>query len=493
MDALFVIHQDADLGKIRRIIKNHGFRHIFVLTTHYPLGREQHKIANLAPKVRTTTMASLLSDTEMEGCDQKATEELLPRLNKRSIKRKYMGHFIDRSQWHKSTLVWQLLNSGNRFGALYFSPGLGVHSPLWRSVGGKSLLPPLSRFKKLKIPTYRRKIGNILRKRRVFSICHAGKCYCFISPVGRLKFLNNIEPQLASISRLTWVIFAFLGSRGRRFFASKIKALASSEHRCVFCTTIHAYIHELSELELPLHIFLEGYHPTNYPRSYVDMYENCKFVVRDMFGEAWFKMYGKTTLPPPPFMAPSLMTSPDHHPSTPLKRVLLALNHAGDWTALINRSDTDLLIEAFCQTAQAFPSIHFVVRLHPTMDEVEHEGVHSSRRIKAFIRDTNLVNLKASQVSLSTDLESADLVISEYSQVLLDAFQMGKLGLIANLTGRRSFMEDYEILGFSSVNSKETLIKWLEKLIRNPESIRLKQHQAAQNYNKRLIMTGYSS
>ena len=491
MDALFVIHQDADLKKIGHIIHKKGYRQVYVLTTHHPLGKEREIVLSLAPRVHTQPFADLLTDGVMAHCDQKATNELLSRLSDRRIQRTYMGHFINRSLWHKNAAVWKKLKEFSRFQSIYYSPELGVHSRFWAELGGTRLETPLAGFRRRALFVYGRKIRNILKKRSIHTICRNGKCYVFVSPVGRLKFFHDAEPLATPISRIDWILFAFSGIRGKRLLTGKIKKITPQGHQPVLSTTIHAHLHELSETEFPLHIFVDGYHPSNYPRSYVDMYADCRFVVRDMFGEAWFRKHGKKTLKPPPFIAPALM-NPITNSIRSVKQVLLALNHAGDWTALINRSDTDLLLDAFSQLARTFPSLHFTVRPHPTMATWEHEGLNSLNRIKTFIREIAILNLTVSQNPLSTDLEKADLVISEYSQVLIDALQMGKLGLSVNLTGRRSFMYDYETFGFPVVNSKKELTAWVEDLTRNTIPAFRRQNQAVQKYNQSLLLAGYS-
>jgi hypothetical protein len=52
-------------------------------------------------------------------------------------------------------------------------------------------------------------------------------------------------------------------------------------------------------------------------------------------------------------------------------------------------------------------------------------------------------------------IDRGGVFISEYSQVLIYAFLKGRLGIIANLTSRRFFMEYYEHLGFLSARKAE--------------------------------------
>lgn len=196
----------------------------------------------------------------------------------------------------------------------------------------------------------------------------------------------------------------------------------------------------------------------------------------------WFTVHSCSVHPPPPFIEVPAMSPPAY--TLMRGTVLLALNHAGDWSSLINRSDTDVLVEVFCEMAARFPALTFVVRPHPTMSTEAHEGERSRERLVSFVTSASLPNLRISSSSLEEDLMSCDAVVSEYSQVLIDALLAGKLGLIANLTGRRSFMCDYEGLGFSCADSESGISEWLDMLQRRPEILRARQAEAAERYNR---------
>ncbi len=490
-EALFVIHQDADLEKIRCIIQKRKFRHIFVLTTHLLLGKEQQAIEKLAPRVRTATLASLLTDAEMADCDRRATDKLLLRLKNRHIQRTYMGHFINESLWYKNALALDKLKSKRHFFAVYYSPGLGIHSRFWAGSGGKSLETAYGRFKKHTLPIYGRKIRNILKKRNCCTICHNGKCYLFVSTMARLRFSGEIPAQEKKISRITWLLMAFAGNRGRCVFRNRARRETPDGHPLILCTTIHNYVHTLAETGLPLLIFVDGHHPSNYPRTYIDMYTQGRFVVRNMIAETWFRKHGKEAIKPPSFMDSAQMVHVRTNVVRSLNHILLALNHAGDWSALINRSDTDLLVEAFSRLAQSFPDIQFTVRPHPTMATFEHEGKNAINRIHTFVRETGFPNLIVSENALSADLQKTQLVLSEYSQVLIDAYHRGNLGLVVNLTGRRSFMQDYEAYGFPAVYSETELTAWIKDLMEGPEKAVLRQNLAVTKFNQRLLAEGY--
>jgi len=164
-------------------------------------------------------------------------------------------------------------------------------------------------------------------------------------------------------------------------------------------------------------------------------------------------------------------------------RVLVALNHAGDWTAVINRSDTDDLVVVAVELARRSPDVVFRVRLHPTMNHPAHEGVRSSHRMTEFVRGVNLANLHVSTQPLDEDLRWCDLCLSEYSQVLLDALRSGKLGLSLNVTKRRSFMQDYTDVGFFHAENLDDASCMLQRMVADPIGAACLQNKAVERYN----------
>jgi hypothetical protein len=117
------------------------------------------------------------------------------------------------------------------------------------------------------------------------------------------------------------------------------------------------------------------------------------------------------------------------------------------------------------------------------MAHADHEGLRSRERIEEYVRWRGQENLTVSSAGLDEDLNDGDIFISEYSQVLLDVFKMGKVGIIANFTGRRSFMKDYQGIGFLYVNKKHDLINSLNEIIHDYEKYRFIQEQAVLKYN----------
>jgi hypothetical protein len=153
---------------------------------------------------------------------------------------------------------------------------------------------------------------------------------------------------------------------------------------------------------------------------------------------------------------------------------------------LINRSDTDVLIEQVAGLAARMPGLVFRIRLHPTMAHPHHEGCHSIERIRRCLRGLALGNLLVSESSLEEDLAGSDLYLSEYSNVLIEAWKRGRLGMAANLTSRRSFMEDFAAMGFAHADSAEALEAMLATAVANPAAAVGRQARAVEEYNRQL-------
>jgi hypothetical protein len=202
---------------------------------------------------------------------------------------------------------------------------------------------------------------------------------------------------------------------------------------------------------------------------------------------AWFERFGF-----PVYMLPDLLQEPAFQPvqqrQVPVKkaRILLLLNHAGDWAAIINRSDTERLVIAFCELAKELPDTEFLVRPHPTATHPRHEGRYAINRIRDYVSWLGCSNLIVSQSTLEEDIRRADLCISEYSLTLINCYAQGKPALIANLTERRSLMEDYQRFGFAYVETKDALRAAIRNFVTLPNAFIEGQNAAVQHYAEAL-------
>jgi hypothetical protein len=374
----------------------------------------------------------------------------------------YSNRFMARAVELKNAAAHRRLGE---FDKVFYAPGLGVSNAYW-SRRGTSLTTETAE---------RARPADMLRELARAPQLTLAPGYVFLGSTKRLHLAPEVRPTTRN-ARLPWAVM-------QRAPAIAGRALALGNRQ--LCTTIHEYRPAASlvanALGRELLIFVDGHHPSNYPRSYLDMYLSGSFVCANHASAGWFQRHGRTVLPPT-----AIQTSERFARATPhsLSTVLLVMNHAGDWTSLINRSDSDTLIEAFASIATSRRDLRFIIRLHPTMATPTHEGVHSITRVRNWIASLGLPNLSVSDASLEDDLARAELYVSEYSQVLIDAWQRGHRGIAVNLTRRRSLMLDYERLGFPSASATSELMALIDE---GPTALAERQNRAVEAFNARQL------
>lgn len=485
-DALFTINQDCDLEHLINVCTENNYEKVLILTTHYFFQNEREIIKKaLSNNAKIITFADLLSDDEMVECDDTATQKLLSSVLTEEQKINYTNLFMDLSLLLKNKKVIEKINSKYKINRIYCSDGLGIVYDEWKNYGAKPLIsydennPSL-----ISVDNAKDDEKNREKTIKATIVEHNNCSYVFFGSIKRLRI--NQEATIYNIEvKYNDFISANPDENSQSHILNRfLDTLSQNDHKIFVGTTIHEYDYLfLRYLNKPIKIFIDGYHPSNYSRSYLDSYFKGEFFIRDMFDIQWFQKHENKALKPPGFIIPGKKNLITEDKLKEIKNVFLMLNHAGDWSSLINRSDTDILIENFCRLATKFADINFIVRPHPTMAHQAHEGINSINRIKDYVEWLNLPNLNISNSKLEQEMEIGDLFISEYSQVLLDVFNIGKLGIIANFTGRRSYMEDYEKLGFLSVDSFEQFEQLITSIIKNPYQFCLIQNQAARKYN----------
>lgn len=495
-DALFVINQDTSFQKISAICQKNDFSAILVLSTYFLFPHEKAELASyLSKKIVFHIFTDFLTDEEMEICDIKATEDL--NKVKNLPPESYNALFMKKSLENKNNLVYKKITSLHSFSAIYYSLGLGITSFPWkenkaRRLSGKD---PYVVSLSAKNKSLFKKLGSLIKTYKstqnesvsLTEIAYQNNLYVFLSGIKRLKILDKVT---VNHQKLTYEKNKklFIGSFSREEVINKyLKSIKNTYDNIYIGTTIHNYEYtRLNKVKNDVLIFIDGLHPSNYPQSYLRSFFTGTFVPRDMFDKQWFKKYGKDVLKQPDFLKKNYKT-PCQDYKQEIKTIILLCNHAGDWTALINRSDTDLLINNFCETASQIKDLTFIIRLHPTMANDYHEGKNSIKRIHKLIDKLNLPNLSIStEKDIQVDLDRGDFFISEYSQVLIDIYEKGKPGLSANFTQRRSFMKDYENIGFPSVSSVEELKEAIKSINSNAQEFIKSQNKAVERYNTML-------
>lgn len=484
VDAVFVIHQDVPTETLRRACHGLSCARIVILTTHQLFSIETSELRRIGEEVRILPMASLLSDEEMAECDAAATNRCRKAASIRGHAR-YVRDFMAESRRIKNRIVCEKVLRQFQPRRVHVAEGLGIDSGTWLAAGAQSLSCP---------PQPARAFGVVSRLQRALlqeinivsqvSEDADRRSAVILGPVHRITMREG--PVVLRKRWLSADTIRRIG--GERLFERVVSSTLSSRGvRADFdlCTTVHSYAASMSELagklNRALRVLVDGHHPSNYSVSYLDGFGECVFVAANHVSARWFERNGRRVVPalwfqPVERFVPCSVRE--------VRSVMLALNHAGDWSALINRSDTDVVVEEFVEMAGDHTDLQFVIRLHPTMATPDHEGVNSMNRIRTFLASSAPPNLTVSDRALAEDLARCDLYVSEYSQVLIDAWKRGRFGVAFNPTSRRSFMDDYRNLGFPHVQGRGALKEWFNKVIDAPAQFCAMQCAAVQRFNR---------
>ena len=488
-DALLVINQNICINQIRSLQNKVNIYKAFFLTTHKTFPHEEESIRQFFLESQFVTFSDLLTEEDMCKCDEEAEFLVFSQGSNLGFQRVESFQFL--SLRAKNRMVYEKILKTYKFNFIYYSSGLGINSSYWSSLAIKI---PENNFQKIIVKNlyyalkFRLvKLAYLLPKILLYDkvkvnlIDYEGATYAFVSSLKRIRIasltvINTLEVNLSDLRNLS-------KTDNLEFFLQNHAKKLSGRNKVFLCATIHDYPNQLILNDPSTLIFIDGFHPSNYPFSYLHGYGDKVFVPRTMFDDSWFIKHGKRTIKPPGFIESEFFQDSSSFEEL---YILVALNHAGDWTSLINRSDTDSLVLLIADIASQFPQALFRIRPHPTMNHSQHEGINSINRLHNFVANCKLKNLEISTSYLHDDLKWCTICISEYSQVLLDAWRIGKIGISINLTKRRSFMQDYTSLGFLHINNSEDLIKILHSICNNRELVQERQDKAVSLYNQKL-------
>lgn len=476
IDALLLLNQNSGMECLVRALG--AVRGPAVVVTSHALFQDEQTrlIKILGADVHFYRFDEFLADPEMVACDEQATVDLLLKCTPPA---RFIKLFEDRSERNKNERVAEQLSRRYRPKRIFFQHGLGIHAGVWQEHGGVEL--PLPRVVRIAMFAHRaRQLAKAFQKHPLSLIEHDGRQLLFVGRTHRIAFVPDRHPR--DIDEFHDLL---LGPGTVRRVARALVERDPAAAPVTICAALHEYRPWLSGLGFPVEVFTDGYHPSNYPRTYLDSIGPCTYVIRDMFDARWLGAHGRTWRKPYAFLQSAHMQpAPTKEPA--IRTIVVALNHAGNWTALVNRSDTDLLVEAIAQLARTLPHIQIVLRPHPTMTHPRHEGPQSLKRLRNFVRGAALQNFVLSDLPLEQDLKRGDFFVTEYSNVLITAWRMGKPGISVNLTQRRHLMKDYFDLGFPAVTSAKSLCSYMESAVSNPLEVQDQYRVAAARYNQHL-------
>lgn len=488
---IFVFSQNLVLESIKNYstYSNKTDDKTVFVTTNYLFENEREFLNKYFRNCEFNTFADFLTDEEMSKCDIDAFV---------SKDMDYQAYIDNIKKMKNQIVVKKVLDKYNADGKFILCKDLGIDYTTWKDAGFKYLVGKYYHTEeKVHIKT---KLKKYLSKITILK-----NIYHF------LKKSNHI-PEEVSVGYYNHRKYIFIGNMNRIGYRFNI-SFESSEEECrklnkrqyeskEYCTYITTW-HEHGKCDIPdnpqydVRWAQDGYLPPNYShRDYFFKPDNVMYYCWDILGTKLFKNQGlpyemlpfrkKIYLPQPVFA--------EH-----VQNILVVASGSGDWTALKNRSDDDIMVDAIVKMARKFPDIHFTYRCHPTWVHPQNVGVNSINRVHDYFLWLNLPNLTMSgnippmkegnsykysfsRTSLEADLKSADFVIGEHSISMIDAAFMKVPFFSVNLTKRRNFFVGLNDLGFPSCSS----ISEIEKMINNisKDSFRKIFLEAVDNYNK---------
>lgn len=472
-----------------------GDENIFI-TTHYLFENEKEIIKNCFNNVEFYCFADFLTDAEMAACDIDAYK-------KATIK---YDNYINGIKKIKNKIV------ANKIEDLYprakkyvLASDLGIELNVWKRLGYKWLEGEYYHKETEGISII---INKMIKEIRVF----ASKNH-FLKALYRYFFKNRDKQYDISDVHVAYFEnrkYVFLGNMNRIGYRLDVEFINSEEEcerlnngiyenkeTCTYMTTWH----EHSKCKVPdsddydVKWAQDGYLPPNY--SHKDYFFKPKNVVYYCWDELGTYLFRNQNLPYELIPFRKKLYLPEPRFPQNIKNVLVVASGSGDWTALKNRSDDDIMVEAFVKMARIYPNISFTYRCHPTWIHPLNVGVNSINRVREYFEYLKLPNLSVScnipessgdefqysysRCSLEEDLKKADLVFGEHSISMIDAAFMQLPFCSINLTKRRNFFVGINELGFPSCSTHDEIAKMINEV--TSTEFQIDYLKAIHNYN----------
>lgn len=488
---VFVFSQNLILDSLKEYsaLSNKDRDTTIFVTTHFLFENERIFLSQQFNHCIFKTFADFLTDQEMEQCDTEAfvSKDMDYQLYIDNIKKK-----------KNQIIVNKVLKEYSADRKYIFCKDLGIDYSVWEQRGFKYLSGKYY---------YKEEISFKSKIKKTFSkIDILKKIYHVI------KNIKAHTPEEVYVGYYNQRKYVFIGSMNRIGYRFSIpfemsekecdklnKKQYETGESCTYLTTWH----EHGKCDIPddpkyiVKWAQDGYLPPNY--SHKDYYfkpNNVIYYCWDNLGTKLFKNQG---LPYEliPFRKKIYLPTPIFPKK--LNNILVVASGSGDWTALKNRSDDDIMVDAIVQMAKKFSDIHFTYRCHPTWVHPQNVGVNAINRVHEYFTWLNLPNLTLSgnippmkteegfkfsfsRTSLEADLKNADFVIGEHSISMIDAAFQKIPFFSVNITNRRNFFVGLNELGFPSCTS----LKQMEEMIKSINTDTFKNWflKAVDNYNK---------
>ena len=489
---IVIITQNLKLESLSRLKNDLDLSIPTVLfSTQHLFENETVLINKTLGKFIPLTFSDLLSDKDMEECDNNAFLK----------EKKGLQDYYSEIKEKKNRLAIQRLSKKysyiNRF---LVCNDLGIDEIPWLEAG----------YQRKKLDYFYNPIQQ-KRESKIFNIIKALKHY-LDNPIYS-SFINN--KKYVFYGRLERIIYRLNGDFKRDkkenwFFLLTVILAKLFKHAYCRKNVEHlSTLHESTGWRFPVlknynvGIIQDGYLPPNYSSYYL------KFINSNEYYYAWdtlgMQVFKNQDIPVKLLPIRKKLYIPDPV-FRPIKKVLCVASGAGDWTAMKNRSDEDVMIIAFVEIAKKHPEISFVYRCHPTWIHPNHQGVNSINRVAEYFAWLGLPNLtlsgnipsldikhfqlSISRNSLEEDLKDADFVFGEHSVSMIDAAFKQIPFASVNVTGRRDFFVGMTNLGFPHCESTDDIESVLSGC--DNKTFRDDYKNAVARYNKMTDESSYT-
>lgn len=463
-DSVFIINQNTDINNIKNITATYEYKNICIISSNLLFKKEKilFKDSVSINNISFFTFSDFITKEEMEAIDNSIESYKV----------------IDKQKdilYQKNKIIFKKISKYVKSECVYYDVGLEISKEFWGDMGASPLFKPNKKedvlaqfFSKVII-----RLKSIFKKMNFYFLEYQSEILVFPT-INRLNFEENIV--LSKQSYLP-ILYYFLGIRNRIEIIKKImyKKYINKKIRIVMRT--HDYDSRyMTSNDL---IAIDGYIPPNYASHYIKEFPVGKFIINEFSSKEWLKDIERK------IVISGLMKMEFYSENIDIKKienVVIFCNHAGDWSAKISRSDTDILLENILELAEKMKELNFIIRLHPTMTHERHEGKNSYKRIVEYVKELDLPNLSVTDKSLKENLLEGDVFLSEYSATIIDVWKNGKIGIICNFTKHESFMEVFRNEGFLYVEKKNEL----KEMLLDIQSNTLKYNKVQEKANKRI-------
>lgn len=469
---VILFSQNVKLNSLIPISKRIGKNEIVIfLTTHELYENERFFLQRIFWNCEFQKFADFLTDEENEFCDKEAY-----RLQPENL----YEYYCNIKKLKNEIIANKIKEKYSDYIGYICSNDLGIDANVWkRKVYGfkkwrceyyynsSFYIEFLNKIKPY-IPFYKaiaHGINAIINKFRNEEMTHdvyvsfsETPKYVFIGKMDRVSYRMNLEWKHSEEERQNIMAGRFMDKQEGQYL-----------------TTLHESnkCNIPDEVDYDVRYIQDGYLPPNYSSVYLKFKpSNVAYYAWDVLGTEYF-LNSDIPVTVMPFRKKLYMPNPIF--KDVIKQVLIATSGPGDWTAQKNRSDEDLMLEAFVEVAKLFPNIKFIYRCHPTWVHPEHNGVNSITRAADYITYSKCDNLKLSsnipserlndfvlsfpRSSLEEDLKNTDMVFGEHSISMIDAAFKNIPFASVNLTRRRNLFEGYTRMGFPHCTSANEIIK----------------------------------